>query len=316
MDSVCSDADVNDQDAWRRFARRDPENELICQWCQAMSAVRQSVALIEDWRPSLPSSEVFDGAEDTRVLSVLMAAIADLVQIARTHAPRDANALSDILDSVISRYFGRFLDEVASRSEFFGQYEQFEARDLRACEEEKNCSVWLALIVLDGEAARIAIATGVLWTPGILADRYCPNPPTVQQVLACRQLPLTHDLSKLYGLAQQVYGGLERHTKSTSSGRDIVPVTGAAKLSACFPSYIRNFNGVVSLPASAVDKNELLQFVQSPEIRVVKSNFLRQSVLVGAMVLLCLFAGFLLGWVYQGQIYTGASVADSSQEPL
>ena len=281
-----------------------------------MSAGRQSVALVEDWRPVLPPSELYGGAEDARVLSVLMAAIADLVQISGTHAPRDADALSGLVDTVIWRYFGRLLDEIASRPECFGQYEQFAARESRTCEEEKTCSVWLAFIVLDGEAARIAIAKGVLWTSGILADRYCPNPPTVQQVLACRQLPLTHDLSKLYGLAQQVYGGLERHTRSTSSGRDIVPVTCAAKLSACFPSYIRDFNGVVSLPASAAGRNEQQQFFQPSEIRVGKSSFLRQSLLTGAIVLLCLFAGFLLGWVYQGQIYTGSGVADSSQELL
>lgn len=272
--------------------------------------------MVEELRPSQSSAELLDGADDNRILSVLMAAIADLVQAADQNAPMRPDALAERVDLVIARYFGKHLDEIASPPEMFGQYEQFSAKDSRTCHEEKTCSVWLALVVLDGEAARIAMSNGVRWASGMLADRYCPNPPTVQQVLACRQLPLTDELAKLYGLAQQVYGGLERHTRSTSSGRDIVPVTTDAKLSACFPSYIRDFNCVVSLPLSVTGRKQSVRLLETPETRPSKTAVFRRSLLIGAMILLCLFAGFVLGWVYQGQITAHAGAIDSIQEPV
>lgn len=281
-----------------------------------MSAGRQSVALVDEFRPSLSSSEIFDGAEDPRILSVLMAAIADLAQTAGRNVPMDAGALSDLVGLVVSRHFGTHLEAIASQPDMFGQYEQFSAKDSHARHEEKICAVWLALVVLDGEAARIAMSAGLRWNSGMLADHYCPNPPTVEQVLACRKLPLTDDLAKLYGLAQQVYGGLERHTRSTSSGRDIVPVSGDAKLSACFPSYIRDFNGVVSLPVSSAGRGAPVQLFDTPENGSAKTGVFRQSLLIATTIVLCLFAGFLLGWVYQGQMSAAARVSDSVQEPV
>lgn len=266
----------------------------------------QSVALVENADAPLLVAATFGGTEDHGIVSALMAAISDLVENTGRNKPTGSERLLDVVEAVISRHLGQYLSEIASRRETPGQYEQFIARDARASQEQKTCLVWLALTVIDGHAARIADANGLHWTYGVLADQYCPNPPTVQQVLNCRQLPLSDDRAKLYGLAQQVYGSFERYAKSVvkSSGRDVVLATGQARLSACFPSYIRDFNGVVSLPLSSPRSTSPANLLSSSETCPRRPGILQQSLWVCAIVMLCLFAGFFLGWIYQGQMFT------------
>ncbi|MCC9620343.1 hypothetical protein LPB41_01455 [Thalassospira sp. MA62] len=284
-----------------------------------MSQQRQSVIPVNDLHASLSAAtagRLFASSNDDGMLPVLINAISDLVAEATARVPSTVDQLSVLLGAIISRHFGAHLFDVAQQDSGTGQYEYFQAQDAKRLRDEKACCVWLALTILDGEAMRIAMTRNLAWPTGQLADQYCPNPPSVKQVLGCRELSLSEDLAKLYAIAQQMHGGLDRFLRRKATGQDILPASASARLSACFPSYIRDFNGVVTLPMvhrlPALPGRGDKQQTPDPSARR-KGGLFRRMMMVAATVLVCLVGGFLLGWVYQGQVIEKAILTDSLQ---
>ena len=267
-----------------------------------MTARRQSVVLAADRHAFLPSDDGIDETGEADILSALMSATAALSSSAVTKDLKTVDQLSGLLRNVIANHLGSYLYRASATSHDGGQFAHFASREDLVKQEQANCAIWLALTVLDGEAHRVALAKDLKWSFGALASRFCPNPPTVNQVLACRNLPLSNDLAKMYGLAQQIYGDLGVRAGDIPSDKALVAPDAAcrAMLSACFPTYIREFNGFVTLPSARLEALDTLP--RKPEMRSFISKFLSRSLLVVATISVFVLIGFVLGWMYQGQL--------------